>query len=90
MTGGASCPDGIIQQVISRINSFYPADALRDIEAVLLRPLRVAGRSPSEPDGHAALDALLAPEIERRAVIEGVAVRVRAARQRLLVAAPPL
>jgi 4-hydroxy-3-methylbut-2-enyl diphosphate reductase len=35
VTGGASCPDGIIQQVISRINSFYPPDALRDIAAVL-------------------------------------------------------
>jgi 4-hydroxy-3-methylbut-2-enyl diphosphate reductase len=35
VTGGASCPDGIIQQVISRINSFYPAGTLRDVEAVL-------------------------------------------------------
>jgi len=35
ITGGASCPDGIIQQVISRINGFYPPRALRDIEAVL-------------------------------------------------------
>jgi 4-hydroxy-3-methylbut-2-enyl diphosphate reductase len=35
VTGGASCPDGIIQQVISRINSFYPPTALRSIEAVL-------------------------------------------------------
>jgi 4-hydroxy-3-methylbut-2-en-1-yl diphosphate reductase len=35
VTGGASCPDGIIQQVISRINSFYPPDTLRDIESVL-------------------------------------------------------
>jgi 4-hydroxy-3-methylbut-2-enyl diphosphate reductase len=35
VTGGASCPDGIIQQVIARINSFYPPDALRGIEAVL-------------------------------------------------------
>jgi 4-hydroxy-3-methylbut-2-enyl diphosphate reductase len=35
VTGGASCPDGIIQQVISRINGFYPAGCLRDIEAVL-------------------------------------------------------
>jgi 4-hydroxy-3-methylbut-2-en-1-yl diphosphate reductase len=35
VTGGASCPDGIIQQVISRINGFYPAGSLRDIEAVL-------------------------------------------------------
>ncbi len=35
VTGGASCPDGIIQQVIARINSFYPADTLRGIESVL-------------------------------------------------------
>ena len=35
LTGGASCPDGIIQQVITRINSLFPADELRPIEAVL-------------------------------------------------------
>jgi len=35
ITGGASCPDGIIQQVITRINAFFPADGLRPIEAVL-------------------------------------------------------
>jgi 4-hydroxy-3-methylbut-2-enyl diphosphate reductase len=35
ITGGASCPDGIIQQVITRINSFFPADSLRRIEDVL-------------------------------------------------------
>jgi 4-hydroxy-3-methylbut-2-enyl diphosphate reductase len=35
VTGGASCPDGIIQQVICRINSFYPAGSLRDIGSVL-------------------------------------------------------
>ncbi len=35
VTGGASCPDGIIQQVICRINSFYPKGQIRDIEAVL-------------------------------------------------------
>jgi 4-hydroxy-3-methylbut-2-enyl diphosphate reductase len=35
VTGGASCPDGIIQQVISRINSFYPPASLRTIESVL-------------------------------------------------------
>ncbi len=29
VTGGASCPDGIIQQVITRINSFFPAATLR-------------------------------------------------------------
>ncbi len=40
LTGGASCPDGIIQQVIARINGFFPperlrpvADVLRDLEA---------------------------------------------------------
>jgi 4-hydroxy-3-methylbut-2-enyl diphosphate reductase len=35
ITGGASCPDGIIQQVITRINSFFPAASLRGVEAVL-------------------------------------------------------
>lgn len=35
ITGGASCPDGIIQQVIHRINSFFPAESLRSIEEIL-------------------------------------------------------
>ena len=35
LTGGASCPDGIIQQVIRRINSFFPADEIRPVEAIL-------------------------------------------------------
>ncbi len=35
LTGGASCPDGIIQQVIHRINSFYPSNALRPVEEIL-------------------------------------------------------
>ena len=35
VTGGASCPDGIIQQVITRINSFHPPDSLRAVETVL-------------------------------------------------------
>jgi len=35
ITGGASCPDGLIQQVIARINSFFPADELRPIEQVI-------------------------------------------------------
>lgn len=34
ITGGASCPDGVIQQVITRINSLFPAHTLRSIEAV--------------------------------------------------------
>lgn len=35
ITGGASCPDGIIQQVITRINSLFPASELRSIGEVL-------------------------------------------------------
>ena len=35
LTGGASCPDGIIQQVIHRINSFFPRESLRPIEEIL-------------------------------------------------------
>lgn len=35
ITGGASCPDGLIQAVITRINSLFPADRLRSIDAVL-------------------------------------------------------
>ncbi|MBC8012357.1 MAG: 4-hydroxy-3-methylbut-2-enyl diphosphate reductase, partial [Burkholderiales bacterium] len=35
ITGGASCPDGLIQQVVARINTLFPADRLRPIEAVL-------------------------------------------------------
>lgn len=35
VTGGASCPDGLIQQVISRVNSFFPPASLRSIDAVL-------------------------------------------------------
>ncbi len=35
LTGGASCPDGIIQQVINRINSFFPAESLRPVGQIL-------------------------------------------------------
>ncbi|WP_091514157.1 4-hydroxy-3-methylbut-2-enyl diphosphate reductase [Flexibacter flexilis] len=35
ITAGASCPDGIIQQVIVRINSFFAPSALRDVSEVL-------------------------------------------------------
>jgi 4-hydroxy-3-methylbut-2-en-1-yl diphosphate reductase len=35
ITGGASCPDGLIQQVVMRVNSFFPAEQLRSIEEVL-------------------------------------------------------
>ncbi|MDQ8186524.1 4-hydroxy-3-methylbut-2-enyl diphosphate reductase [Pelagicoccus sp. SDUM812002] len=35
VTGGASCPDGILQQIICRINSFFPSEKIRSIESVL-------------------------------------------------------
>lgn len=35
LTGGASCPDGLIQAVITRLNSFMPTDELRNIDDVL-------------------------------------------------------
>ncbi len=35
ITGGAYCPDGIIQQVITRINSLWPSHAIRSIDDVL-------------------------------------------------------
>ncbi len=35
ITGGASCPDGLIQQVITRLNRLLPREQLRPIEAVL-------------------------------------------------------
>ncbi|HLP08859.1 MAG TPA: 4-hydroxy-3-methylbut-2-enyl diphosphate reductase [Opitutaceae bacterium] len=35
ITGGASCPDGLIQQVVARVNAFHAPEALRPIELVL-------------------------------------------------------
>jgi 4-hydroxy-3-methylbut-2-en-1-yl diphosphate reductase len=35
ITGGASCPDGLVQQVITRINSFFDPMRLRTVEEVL-------------------------------------------------------
>ncbi len=35
ITGGASCPDGLVQQVVTRINSFFPPPLLRSIDDVL-------------------------------------------------------
>ena len=35
LTGGASCPDGIIQQVIMRINALFPAAELHSVDNVL-------------------------------------------------------
>jgi 4-hydroxy-3-methylbut-2-enyl diphosphate reductase len=36
LTGGASCPDGLIQQVLVRLNSLWPTEELRSIDAVLV------------------------------------------------------
>ena len=35
LTGGASCPDGIVQQVIHRINGFFPQESLRPIDEII-------------------------------------------------------
>lgn len=35
ITGGASCPDGIIQQVISRLNALFPCNSLRPLDTIL-------------------------------------------------------
>ncbi len=35
ITGGASCPDGLIQQVVNRINSFFPENELRSMDEVI-------------------------------------------------------
>ncbi len=35
LTGGASCPDGLIQQVITRLNRLWPLAQLRSVENVL-------------------------------------------------------
>ena len=35
LTGGASCPDGIIQQIMTRLNGWFPAERLRGVDAVL-------------------------------------------------------
>ncbi len=35
ITGGASCPDGLVQQVITRINGLFPASRLRRTDEVL-------------------------------------------------------
>jgi 4-hydroxy-3-methylbut-2-en-1-yl diphosphate reductase len=45
LTGGASCPDGIIQQVIVRINRLFPPDSLRSIDDVLADVERAATQS---------------------------------------------
>ncbi len=35
LTGGASCPDGIIQQVITRINGFFTPESVRPVEEIV-------------------------------------------------------
>jgi 4-hydroxy-3-methylbut-2-enyl diphosphate reductase len=47
ITGGASCPDGVIQQVITRINSLFGCENLRSIAEV---QAEVEARLPGVPD----------------------------------------
>ncbi len=35
ITGGASCPDGILQQIIAKINGFFDSRGIRSMDAVL-------------------------------------------------------
>ncbi len=35
ITGGASCPDGILQQIIARINSFFDEKDIKDLDTVI-------------------------------------------------------
>ncbi len=35
ITGGASCPDGLVQQVITRINALFAPEQMRSVDAVL-------------------------------------------------------
>lgn len=35
LTGGASCPDGILQRIIAKINSFYPSAEVRGIDEII-------------------------------------------------------
>ena len=49
ITGGASCPDGLIQQVIARINSFFPAGELRPIAEVIARLEAAEGGAGHQP-----------------------------------------
>lgn len=35
LTGGASCPDGILQRIIAKINSFFPNAEIREVEDII-------------------------------------------------------
>ena len=49
ITGGASCPDGLIQQVIARINAFFPTRRLRHIDEVLAELQQHGEGASSQP-----------------------------------------
>lgn len=48
ITGGASCPDGIIQQVICKINALFPAESIRSMDAVLADLYRLAEKRKTD------------------------------------------
>jgi 4-hydroxy-3-methylbut-2-enyl diphosphate reductase len=35
ITGGASCPDGLLQQIIAKVNNYFDPSKLRRIEDVI-------------------------------------------------------
>lgn len=35
LTGGASCPDGILQQIVHKINAFFPEEEIRPVDELL-------------------------------------------------------
>lgn len=51
LTGGASCPDGIIQQIITRINGFFPEDSLNSMESVLEAAERAEADEETDGEG---------------------------------------
>jgi 4-hydroxy-3-methylbut-2-enyl diphosphate reductase len=35
ITGGASCPDGLLQQIIAKVNSYFDSERIRSIDEVI-------------------------------------------------------
>ena len=35
ITGGASCPDGLLQQIIAKVNSYFDSEQIRSLDEVI-------------------------------------------------------
>jgi 4-hydroxy-3-methylbut-2-enyl diphosphate reductase len=35
ITGGASCPDGLLQQIIAKVNSYFDSEQIRSLNEVI-------------------------------------------------------